>query len=136
MGISIRNDNGQSSDKIFVYDHLKHKGRENHSLLSAGCTLVGRASIKKFQMYEILNSYPIIMPVSSPKIEVIGEIWNIGHAKLLETLDGFKSPMHRNIFEIEFKKKKYFVWTYFMPEFNFNQDAPGVRPSKTGKWII
>lgn len=136
MGITIRKDGGKGSDKIFVFDNLKHKGRENHILLSNGCSLVGRAAIKKFQMYEILKSYPIALPTGSIKHEVIGEIWNIGHAQLLDTLDRIKSPMQRDIFEIEYRKKYYDVWIYFMPEFQFNQDAPGVRISKTGKWII
>lgn len=135
MGIEMHVPRGPSSDKLFVYCDLKHKGKLNHILISAGCRLIGRAKLLKFAMYNVLNSYPTIVP-SRGDDEVIGEVWSIGHAKLFDSLDNIKSPMSRYAFEVQTGKTKMFAWTYYMPDANFNPDASGVKRNKDGKWKV
>lgn len=135
MGIKIFGQNGISSDHIFVYCDLKHKGKLNHILVASGCTFSKKGTLKGFQMFNVLNSYPVIVNSRGNPI-IQGEIWAIGHPKLFDSLDNIKSPMARNIFEIESGKQKIPCWVYFTPDIAFNQDASGVRFNKEGKWKV
>ena len=135
MGIKVFGPNGNSTDKIFVYCDLKHKGKLNHILLSCGCRFLKKGTLSKFEMYNVLNSYPVIIPTRGMP-QVLGEIWEIGHAKLFDALDNIKSPMARNVFEIQAGKEKINCWVYFTPDVAFNPDASGVRLNKEGKWKV
>lgn len=136
MGIKIYNQRGLSSDLLFVYDDLKYKGKQNHILASMGCRFIKKAVLYKFEMYNILNSYPIILPIGDSKYFIVGEIWSIGHAKIFDALDNIKSPMIRDIFEVESGKVFFSCWIYFMPRTSFNEDALGVKRNKEGKWKV
>ena len=135
MGIKIFGPEGTGADNIFVYCDLKHKGKLNHILLSTGCRFLKKGVLSGYEMYNILNSYPIIISSRSFH-EVQGEIWSIGHAKIFDSLDSIKSPMARKIYEIKSGKEKLMCWMYFMPEMAFNPDASGVRLNKEGKWKV
>lgn len=121
---------------LFVYCDLKHKGKQNQVLLSAGCRLIGRAKMNCFVMYDILNSYPMIIPSNNENNAIVGELWHIGHAKLLDTLDRIKSPMSRDLFQATNGKKLFSAWAYYMPEMQFNDSASGVKKNKDGKWKV
>lgn len=136
MKIDIQRPDGIKSNHFFVYCDLKNRGKQNHLLLSNGCRLIGGGILYCFQMYDVLRSYPVIIPTYSLKNSVLGEVWSIGHPKLLDSLDPIKSPMGRNIFEVDVKKRKEWCWTYYMPASAFNEDAPGVKKNKEGKWKV
>jgi len=124
----------QRCDKIFVYCDLKHRGKLNHILVSSGCRLVKKANIERFAMYNILNSYPIITPSGKTSDSIVGEIWALGHPKILDSLDNIKSPMTRYVFEVG--KDKTQCWVYYMPDSAFNDSASGVMKNKDGKWKV
>lgn len=135
MKIELDQPERPKANRIFVYCDLKHTGKQNNILISNGSQLLGRAKVENFALYNILNSYPMAVPMKNA-VKLIGEVWTLTHPKLIENLDNIKSPMERAIIDVNVGKSTEKCWIYYMPDSKFNSDAIGVRKIKEGKWKV